>query len=61
MQELDAILEEASKAGAEGRDMQAAHLVQWAADRALEQLDLLEAGPQVTSAVASAQAGSLWS
>ena len=50
-------LEQASKTASQGHNTQEAQLGHWAADRALEQLDLLE----VTSALASAQPDGLWS
>ncbi|KAL3131730.1 hypothetical protein ABBQ38_007450 [Trebouxia sp. C0009 RCD-2024] len=49
-EEFDTILEKASKAGAQGCDTQDAQLVQWAADRAFEELVVLEAQPQEPSA-----------
>ena len=51
-------LEQASKTASQGHNTQEAQLGHWAADRAFEEIDLLEAGPQVTSASACAQPGS---
>lgn len=57
-QDSDAILDEAFQTGAQEYNPQEAYLVQ---QTAIEELELLEVGPQLTSALAPVQPGSLCS
>lgn len=59
LQDFDAILDETFHAGAQEHNPQEAYLVQQTANRVFEELELLEVGPQVTSALAPVQPGPL--